>query len=232
MGVFLSRPILASEKLEIHPLVGDFYVFTTYKLLDGEPFPSNGLYVVTPSGIVMIDTPWDAEQTLPLLDQLEKRHGKKVVMCLVTHFHDDRTAGLEILNSRQIMTYSSKLTGDLCRTRKEKEAAFQFEGNTSFTLAGLTLEVFYPGEGHSRDNVVIWFPEARVLYGGCLVKSGTANGLGNVADANLEQWPVSLRNVIDRFPQPAFVIPGHGSWSDGQGLQRTLQLLRAPKGPA
>ena len=217
---------MAIEKLEVHPLTGDFYVFTTYKMLDGEPFSSNGLYLVTASGIVMIDTPWDVEQTIPLLEQLEKKHGKKVVMCLVTHFHDDRTAGLDILNSRQIMTYSSKQTGQLCRTRKEKEAAFQFDGDTSFTLAGVTLEVYYPGPGHSQDNLVIWFPQARVLYGGCLVKSGTAVGLGNVADADLGQWPVSIQKVIDRFPQPAFVIPGHGNWSDGQGLQRTLQLLR------
>ncbi len=52
------------------------------------------MYLVTDSGAVLIDTPWDASQTKPLLDSIVKRHNKKVVVCITTHFHDDRTSGL------------------------------------------------------------------------------------------------------------------------------------------
>ncbi|HLA54920.1 MAG TPA: MBL fold metallo-hydrolase [Flavobacterium sp.] len=109
---FLSHTIQA-QKLEIHQLAGDFYVYTTYHDYDGKPFPSNSMYLVTDDGVILFDTPWDEAQCQPLLDSIEKRHNKKVMLCLVTHFHDDRTAGLDFLKSKGIKTWSTKQTYEL-----------------------------------------------------------------------------------------------------------------------
>ena len=46
-----------------------------------------------------------------------------------------------------------------------------------------TIEVFFPGAGHTRDNLVVWLPEHRVLFGGCMVKSARGRTPGNLADA-------------------------------------------------
>ena len=93
--------------LTISHLTGDFYIYTTYNLSDGEPYPSNSMYLVTTAGIVLFDTPWDSTQFQPLLDSLEKRHHQKVVLCIPGHFHADRTAGLEFLKQKGIKTFSS-----------------------------------------------------------------------------------------------------------------------------
>jgi glyoxylase-like metal-dependent hydrolase (beta-lactamase superfamily II) len=184
------------------------------------------MYVVTDNGVIMIDTPWDVEQTRPLLDSIERKHGKKVVLCVVTHHHDDRTAGLDILREKGIRTYSTEQTFRLCREKSEKEAEFQFTRDTTFNLGGISFQTFYPGEGHTADNIVIWFPKQRVLYGGCFVKSTESYGLGNVADANVKAWPASLRKVMKKFKKRAFVIPGHQGWESAKGLEYTLKLLR------
>ncbi|HWY98299.1 MAG TPA: subclass B1 metallo-beta-lactamase, partial [Bacteroidia bacterium] len=57
----------SAVSLKISHLTGDFYVYTTYKTLNGSPFPSNSMYLVTDSGVVMIDTPWDTTQFQPLM---------------------------------------------------------------------------------------------------------------------------------------------------------------------
>jgi glyoxylase-like metal-dependent hydrolase (beta-lactamase superfamily II) len=214
------------QRLTITPLAKNFYIYTTYRPVNGQPFPSNSMYVVTDSGVVMIDTPWDVDQTVPLLDSIEARHHMPVVLCIVTHYHDDRTGGLDILRERGIRTYSTVRTLELCRAKSEKEAEFQFSRDTTFRVGSLTFTTFYPGEGHTRDNIVIWFPKERVLYGGCLVKSMEATGLGNVVDANVEQWPVTIRKVMKRFRNPRFIIPGHRSWRGRSALKHTLQLLK------
>ncbi len=222
-----SLPLRAQTgRLEISHLTGDFYVFTTYGTYRGQPVPANGLYLVTPAGAVMIDSPWDTTQFAPLLDSIRVRHGKEVVLCLATHSHADRTAGFDFLRARGVKTFTSEQTYQLSRAGGYKLAEFRFQKDTTFAVGGRSFTAFYPGEGHTRDNIVVWFPEARVLYGGCLVKSTEATDLGNVAEANVAAWPATMRNLSRKFPRPRYVIPGHQSWASTGSLQHTVELLR------
>jgi len=214
------------KPLTISHLIDNFYVYTTYKPVNGSPFPSNSMFIVTEDGIVLIDTPWDTTQTKPLLDTLKRRYDKPIRMCLVTHFHDDRTAGLEILNQHGIKTYSSWQTDSISQQKSEKRATFHWAGDTTFTIGKLTFETFYPGEGHTKDNLVVWFPKEKILYGGCLVKSTDAQGLGNTADANLNAWPISIQRLIKKYRAIKYVIPGHRRWGSKRLLTHTMKLLR------
>ena len=88
--------------LSISHLTGPLYIYTTYGLAGGVPFPANGLYLVTDQGAVLIDAPWDTTQVQPLLDSIEQKHHQKVVLSLSTHFHDDRTAGIPSLRAKGV----------------------------------------------------------------------------------------------------------------------------------
>lgn len=215
--------------LVLSHLIDSFYIFTTFKDVNGYKFPSNGMYLVSEDGVVLFDTPWDTTQFQPLLDSISSRHKKNVVLAIATHYHDDRTAGLEFLHQKGVKTYSSKLTFELCREHKEKQAEFYFENDTTFTVGNYKFETFYPGEGHTKDNIVIWFDKYKILYGGCLVKSTENNNLGNVADANIKEWKPTIKKMMKKYPKPNFVIPGHFGWNSNKGLTHTLKLLRQNK---
>jgi metallo-beta-lactamase class B len=212
--------------LAITHLTGGFYIYTTYKSLNGTLFPSNSMYVVTKEGVILIDTPWDVEQTGPLLDSIGARHRMPVVLCLVTHFHDDRTAGLDILKARGIATWSTRQTFELAAASGDRQAEHTFERDTTFSVGGVSFGTYYPGEGHTKDNIVVWFPKQRVLFGGCLVKSVESKGLGNTADASLDQWGRSIRAVMKRYRRARYIIPGHFGWTGRRSLAHTLELLR------
>jgi metallo-beta-lactamase class B len=224
-----SLPLHGQENkpgLLISHLTGDFYVYTTYHSLNGIQFPSNSMYLVTEKGAVMFDTPWDTAQFQPLLDSLQNKHHANVVLCIATHFHADRTAGLNFLRQKGIATYSSKQTFDLCKERHQNQAENFFTRDTTFIIGNHRFLTYYPGEGHTKDNIVIWFEDEKILYGGCLVKSTENNDIGNIEDANLPAWGATIENVINRFPSPRYVIPGHYSWADNGGLGHTLKLLQ------
>lgn len=214
------------KALEIYPLTGDFYIFTTYNTYKGEQVPANGMYVLTTQGAVLIDTPWDTTQFQPLLDSIQARHHQSVSMCIATHSHEDRTGGLDFLKMRGIRTYTSLKTDKISKTQGQKRSEFLIDQDTVFSMGAHTFQTYYSGPGHTPDNIIVWFDHEKVLYGGCLVKSVDATDLGNLNDANLEEWDDTIRRIQKKFPEPEYIIPGHGRWNSKKALKHTLKLLK------
>lgn len=220
---FTQQPV---GNLEISPLTGDFYVFTTYNFYNGNRIPANGMYVLTEKGAVLFDTPWDTTQFQPLLDSIRKRHNKNVVMCFATHFHEDRTGGLEYYKQQGIKTYTTRRTDELSKLNGKNRAEFLMEKDTVFSFGQYSFQVYYPGHGHAPDNIVIWFEKEKILYGGCLIKSIVDGTLGNLSDANLQEYAGTVQNVLQKCRNPKFVIPGHNDWTSTRSLDHTLRMAQ------
>ncbi len=214
------------SNLKITHLSGDFYVFTTYRSFKGKPMSSNGMYLVTEKGVVMVDTPWDTTQFQPLLDSIKIKHNKNVVLCIATHSHEDRTGGLEYYKQKGIKTFTTKQTDLICKERNEKQAEFLILKDTVFTVGQYSFQTYYGGAGHTSDNIVLWFEKNKLLYGGCLVKSIEATDLGYLGDADTKQWTTTIRSIKKMFGKPTYVITGHQDWTDNNSLEHTLKLLR------
>ena len=219
----------ADSPLKIAHLTGDFYVFTTYNYYKGDRIPANGMYLLTNEGAVMIDSPWDTTQFQPLLDSIRIRHNKTVVMCIATHFHEDRTGGLEYYRQRGIRTYTTKQTDELSKKRGMKRAEFLMDADTVFTVGQYTFRAFFPGQGHAPDNIVIWFEKEKILYGGCLIKSVEDNTLGNLSDANITDYAATIKNVQQKCKNPKYIIPGHNDWTNTKSLRHTLKMAQKLK---
>lgn len=217
------------SSLKITPLTGDFYIYTTYNLYKETRVPANGLYFVTNDGVVMFDTPWDTTLLQPLLDSIKNRHNKNVVLCIATHFHDDRTAGLEYFKQKGIRTYTTKQTDELSKERNKKRAEFLIDKDTVFTVGQYSFQTYYPGRGHTADNIVLWFEKEKILYGACLVKSADADNLGYLGDASEKDYAMTIKNVLKKCQNPKFIIPGHDDWTDINSLNHTLKLAQALK---
>jgi metallo-beta-lactamase class B len=214
-----------SSRLIITPLTGDFYIYTTFNEYKGSLFPANGMYLVSDEGVLLIDTPWDTTQFQPLLDSIYLKHQQKVILCIATHSHEDRTAGLKYYTEKGIKTYTSHQTDSILNRYNEARATFTFTKDTVFNLGQYSFQTFYGGPGHTPDNIVIWFENQKILYGGCLIKSLEANNLGYLVDAVPESWGSTLELIMNTFGQANFVIPGHQSWENPLSVQHTQKLV-------
>lgn len=58
-----------------------------------------------------------------------------------------------------------------------------------------------------------------------MVKDMQSEGLGNLSDASLEEWPGTIDKLIARFPSARIVIPGHGQPGGMELLTHTKKLL-------
>jgi metallo-beta-lactamase class B len=235
LSIFLFSLSAASSQmpnpgLTISHLTGDFYVYTTYGSYNGMLVPANSMYLLTSKGIVLFDTPWDSTQFQPLLDSIKIKHNQDVVMCISTHFHADRTAGLEFYRRKGVKTYTTERTDKMSKARNEKRAEFLIHNDTLFTMGQHIFQTYYGGEGHSPDNIVIWFDKEKILYGGCVVKSTEAEDLGNLSDANVKAWAVTIKNIQHKFKNPNYIITGHQDWSSKESLTHTLNLIQRYEG--
>ena len=217
------------SKLRITRLTGEFYIFTTFNSYKGALVPANGMYLVTNDGVVMFDTPWDTTQFQPLLDSIKNRHKKNVVVCIATHFHEDRTGGLQYYSQKGIRTYTTRQTDELSRKRGMKTAQFLIDKDTVFTIGQYSFQTYFPGPGHTPDNIVVWFEKEKILYGGCLIKSADDSDLGYLGDANVKEYASTIRNVQAKCKNAKYTIPGHGNWANNESLEHTLQMAQQLK---
>lgn len=212
--------------LKIEHLTENFYIYTTYHLYQNEPVQANGMYLVTKEGVVLFDTPWDTTQFQPLLDSIEYKHHKKVILCIATHFHDDKTAGLEYYKLKGIKTYTTVLTDQWSEKRNMKRADNLISNDTLFSVGGYRFKTFYPGEGHTADNIVIWFEKERLLIAGCLIKGSDAENLGFLGDANPAAYATTVQRVIDYCKNPKYVVITHSPGYSPKTILHTLKLAK------
>ncbi|WP_369753717.1 BlaB/IND/MUS family subclass B1 metallo-beta-lactamase [Flavobacterium sp. WC2409] len=217
------------NELKISPITTNFYVYTTYKMFGAKKQDANAMYVVTPAGVILFDSPWDDFPYQLLLDSIEAKHHKKVVLALSTHSHEDRTSGIDFYKQYGIKTYTTKKTDKISKENKRPRAKFLMAKDSVFNIGGFKFETFYGGEGHTKDNIVVWFDQQKVLYGGCLVKSIDATDLEYVGEANIKQWPNTIKRVQARFKNPKYIITGHHDWTSTNALSHTLDLLEENK---
>jgi metallo-beta-lactamase class B len=216
-------------KLKLTPLTGDFYIYTTYNTYEDSQVPANGMYLITEKGVVLFDTPWDTTQFQPLLDSIRLKHNKKVILCIATHWHSDKTAGLEYYRQQGIKTYTTVLTDELSKKNNNKRAEFLMTADTSFTAGPYSFETYYPGEGHTTDNIIIWFKKEKILYGGCLIKGVDDENLGFLGDANSRTYASSLKNVRKKCRKPAYIIIAHNDWTNTNSLKHSLKMAKKLK---
>ncbi|TGD81617.1 subclass B1 metallo-beta-lactamase [Hymenobacter wooponensis] len=236
-GFGVLQPVAAAgttpvpeARIRVRAVAPDVFVHTSYRYLPGTaaPIPANGLVISTTKGAILLDTGWDSDQTLQLLRWVADSLHQRVRMVIVTHAHEDRMGGIAVLRANNIKVVSSQMTSSRATAIKEDAPTPAIKPFTVIQAGKTRLELFYPGPGHTPDNLVAWLPKQRVLFGGCLVKEMATDTPGNIEDADLKKWPSAVKAVADRYPRARTVVPGHGNWGGPELLTHTLDVLRRP----
>jgi len=215
------------------------------------PWAANSLLVEMPDGeLVLVDTPYTPEATEEVLAWAEDRLGPRPVTAISTGFHVDNLGGNAYLLAAGIPVYGSEETAALLVERgeatralllgwlqapadaryREAQAAvpylppdhlFPLDEGLALSFGDETVQVWFPGPTHAPDNVVVYFPNRRLLFGGCMILAG--DEVGNTADADLAAWPESVARLA-AFDAD-MVVPGHGDRLDPGLIAHTIAVL-------
>jgi glyoxylase-like metal-dependent hydrolase (beta-lactamase superfamily II) len=245
-----EKRIALSENLSVTEIEKDVFIVT-----HSIPWASNSLLIrASNSDCILVNTLCDNQGARTLVDWMKNSFGEVNLVAINTGFHVDNLGGNEFLLNRGISVYGSNMTAKLIAERGQAEKSWLLEElkspenkkyydvykNLTFVPPnhifdineGLHLKigdedvnVFYPGPSHTIDNVVVYFPKRKILFGGCMIKSLNSKDAGYTADADMQKWPRSVEKVLDKYKDARIVVPGHGDYGNTGLIKHTIELL-------
>lgn len=221
----------SSEVIDIERVTPTLYLVRSYQdiqLNEDEPavkMGANSFIYIDKHDAYLIDTPWNVSDMPDLMSWLQL-NGLTLKGALVTHYHADSAAGLGYLDKAGFATYASDMTNTLLK-KEDKPVANHTFLSRNFEFVKGRIETFFPGAGHSMDNLVVWLPGEQILIGGCFLKSNHSNHLGWTGDADLENWYHAANRVNAKYPDVKLAFPGHGKGVKGAVIiEHTMAITK------
>ena len=222
-----NKKIIISKDLELIKLNNEIYIHVSYaNIPQYGRVGANGLLVIDKKEALIMDTPWNDELTYQLFDWVKKNYNIDIKYVIINHFHDDNMGGLAATHKRGAVSYSLDITKDILKKSNKVLPMKTFSNELKLKLQNINLIAVYPGAGHTVDNIVIWLPDYKILFGGCLIKSMGSINLGNLEDAVVKEWPKTVEKVLNKYKQAVIVVPGHGQYGGTELLKHTLELAK------
>lgn len=197
----------------------------------------NVAVLTTEEGVILIDDKF--ERNVPeILEKVKAITPRPVRYVVNTHHHGDHTGGnARLMESAEVIAHTNA-RANLVRNAMPGATRLAFDDSFELYLGGKQIQARHLGFGHTNGDVVILFPQHRVLHTGDLFVRGTpfidyANG------GSSEAWMKTLDRILElEFDT---VIPGHGPISRREDIvrwkadfetvrRRVRELKRAGKG--
>lgn len=228
VGAYADTRIRISDDVDVTKLTEHVWLHTTYYDIGSiKRCPANGLVMIDGSQAIVIDTPWTDAQTKLLFDWIESERGAKVAWIIPTHSHIDCAGGLAEAHRRGAASIALDKTAEILKRTGGPMPKQVFSNKRKLRCGDRSMEIAYLGAGHTVDNIVAWLPEEKTLFGGCMIKSMGARGMGNITEADLDAWPETLKAVKAAYPGVQRVVPGHGSPGSADLIDHTMALVTA-----
>lgn len=223
------EPAYKTENLVINQVAENSFVHVSFlQTHDFGKVPCNGLVVTNGGEAIIFDTPANDKSSEELIRWIKETLHCSVKAIVPTHFHNDCVGGLKTFHADSIPSYANIRTIELATEKNFLVPQNGFRDSLRLALGDSYVTVRFPGEGHTKDNVVGYFPIDNILFGGCLIKEIDANE-GYLGDANVYAWSGTVERVKDAYPNIKIVVPGHGEPGGKELLDYTIKLFSQPK---
>lgn len=221
-----STRITINNDLEIIQLTPNIYIHISFAEFQGiGRFASNWMILTNGDQAFLFDTPPTVQLTQQLVDWMAQTMKLKIVGFIPNHWHIDCMGGLSYLQSIGVKSYANQMTIDIAKAKNLPLPTNGFKDSLTLYLGKREIFCYYPGAGHSMDNIVVWIPSEKALFAGCMVKELNAKGLGNTVDGDLSAYPQTIEKVLQKFADAKIVVPGHGAHGGIELVRHTKELL-------
>jgi len=202
---------------------------------------SNTGVVIGENSVLVVDAQPTANGAEAVLAEIGKVTDKPVKHVVLTHYHADTSLGAAAFEPGEIITSdltrrmieergqadrstslsrAPQLFGGAKRLPAQIRPTMSFASSMSVNLGRREVRLMHLGRGHTMGDVVVWVPDAGVLFAGDLVANKAACYCG---DAHLSDWPRALGRIAAFRPNA--LMPARGKAL--VGAERVEEIIAA-----
>jgi metallo-beta-lactamase class B len=223
---FKPIEVYHSDDLMIIQIAENTFVHTSFlQTNDFGKVPCNGMIVRNSNEVIVFDTPTNNKSAEDLIQFIKEKLHCTINAVVPTHFHDDCLGGLASFHQQKIPSFGNYSTIELSEANHTVAPQNGFKDSLRLPLGNTNTIVKDFGQGHTKDNVVGYFPAENVLFGGCLIKELEATK-GYLGDANVSEWSNTVEKIKQQYPNVKIVVPGHGAIGGKDLLDYTIKLFK------
>lgn len=215
-----AAPVLAAGGYQMTQLTSNVYAALARP---GTPVMSNVLVVIAPDSVIVAGAHFNKQAVDDLVAAVAAITPKPIRYFVLTHHHEgygstdfDFPHGKEVLMSWQTW---QRLEDE---PRFANFSAVFFREGLTLKLGGTTLVLTDLNEGHAPGNLMVYLPEAKVLYTGDLFYAGSVGWMG---EAQMQSWILALEFMEQLDVEQ--IIPGQGPVSRPADLHAYKEFLQA-----
>jgi glyoxylase-like metal-dependent hydrolase (beta-lactamase superfamily II) len=197
----------------------------------------NIILIAGEAGLLVVDTHGSEAEGRRVVQDIRRLGVGEVTGLINTHEHFDHTFGNAAFRAAygQVPIYAHEVAAANTRDsgissqqlyrdgpgehyREEVLATAIVPADQTFSSARVldlgdrTVELVYPGRGHSGGDLVVAVPDVNVLLAGDLVEQSGPPVFGDHSWPM--EWPLSLDIVLSLTNQATTIVPGHGALVD------------------
>jgi glyoxylase-like metal-dependent hydrolase (beta-lactamase superfamily II) len=195
----------APAELSIIKIRDDIYVISNVAV------PGLVTALVTNDGVLLVDDKFeiDHDNIIKILKTVTNQPVKYVIN---THYHADHSGGNAKLQALDALAVAStEARARMVAANQSGQPDITVGNHAEIYIGGKAVEIHKVGRAHTNGDVVVLFPEQRVLAAGDIF----ANGPGTSAQlvdypggGSAKNWPNAVAEALElEFDT---VVPGHG----------------------
>lgn len=212
-----AQDIQVSEGLTLIKLTENCFIHTQNN--------NNGLVYISKGDAIIVSTPDSDIETQNLIDWVKNEQKARIVGYIIDRWHTDAMEGLDIVKQNGIKSYSYELTKTIAKEKGLPIPEIGFDPKLELAVGGSKVICHFLGESHTKDGIVVYFPSEQILFGGNGIRN--YNGwVGNIGDANLEEWSKTAVRIKKEYGTAKIVVPGHGRHGGSELIDYTIELYK------
>jgi glyoxylase-like metal-dependent hydrolase (beta-lactamase superfamily II) len=192
-------------KLEVIKVRDDIYVISNVAV------PGLTTALITNDGVLLVDDKFEVDHD-SIMAALKTVTNQPVKYVINTHYHGDHSGGNAKLQALGTLAVASiEARASMVAANQSGQPNITVGNRAELFIGGKKVEIHKVGRAHTNGDVVVLFPEQRVLAAGDIFANGPGTS-AQLVDYNgggsAKLWPQAVGQALEL--QFDTVIPGHG----------------------
>jgi glyoxylase-like metal-dependent hydrolase (beta-lactamase superfamily II) len=195
----------APAKLSLIKLQDDLYV------IHNEFVPGNTTALITNAGVILVDDKFEVDHD-NIVAMLKTVTNQPVKYVINTHYHADHSGGNAKLQADGTLAVASaSARARMVAAKQPGLPDITVQPRGAIYLGGKTAEIYWIGRSHTDGDVVVLFPQQRVLAAGDMYtnEKDTPELIDYAGGGSAKEWPATVDNLLKLDFDT--VVPGHGT---------------------